>query len=82
MSSQTVEVTPEFSQFASQLVAEGRYASTSDVLQAAMEALHREDEENRILEKLAEEGEASGIAEGDVIGRICEEVGLRRPSGI
>jgi hypothetical protein len=51
-----------------------------------MDALRREtlteDEENSLLETLAEEGEASGDAEGDVIGRLSEKYGLRRPAGI
>lgn len=70
MASHAVEVTPEFSEFVSQLVAEGRYASTGEVFHAAMEALQREEHENRMLEKLAEEGEASGIAEGDIFTEI------------
>ncbi|MGA7157238.1 MAG: hypothetical protein WBY53_10340 [Acidobacteriaceae bacterium] len=85
MASPTTNLSAEFEAFAAPLVASGEFPSTADVLHAAMTALRRErmseEEENRILEALAEEGEASGLAEGDVIGRICEKHGLRRPAG-
>ena len=86
MATQSTPLSAEFDEFAAPLVDSGRYANTAEVLHAAMDALRREtlteEQENLILEALAEEGEASGIAEGDVIGRICEEHRLRRPTRI
>ena len=86
MATQTTSLATEFDEFAAPLVASGRFANTTEVLHAAMDALRRatltQDEEDAILEILAEEGEASGEAEGDVIGRICEKHGLRRPTSI
>ena len=86
MATQSIPLLAELEEFAAPLVDSGRYANTTEVLHAAMDALRREtlteEQENSILEALAEEGEASGIAEGDVIGRICEKHGLRRPAGI
>jgi len=86
MATQSMSVVTEFEDIAAPLIESGRYANTSEVIQAAMDALRRqtltEAEEDKILEALAEEGEASGEAEGDVIGRICEKHGLRRPAGI
>lgn len=86
MTNQTPDLTNEFNQFAASLIESGRYANAHEVLHAAMDALRREnmteEEENAILESLAEEGEASGEAEGDVIGRLCEKHGLKRPAGI
>ncbi|HZQ45227.1 MAG TPA: type II toxin-antitoxin system ParD family antitoxin [Acidobacteriaceae bacterium] len=86
MANQTTDLTTELNSFAAPLIEQGRYENTAEVLHAAMDALRREmlteEQENAILQKLAEEGEASGIAEGDVIGRICEKYGLKRPNGI
>lgn len=86
MANQTTDLAAELNTFAAPLIEQGLYGNAADVLHAAMDALRREmrteEQENAILEKLAEEGEASGIAEGDVIGRICDELGLQRPSGI
>lgn len=86
MANQTTDLTTELNSFAAPLIEQGLYGNTADVLHAAMDALRREilteEQENAILEKLAEEGEASGQAEGDVIGRISEEYGFQRPRGL
>jgi len=69
-----------FDEFAQRLVASGRYNSPSEVLEAAMDALEREecDEEAKeaYLEQALEAGFSSGIAEGDVLGRIRARHGL------
>ncbi len=69
-----------FDELAQQLVASGRYNSPSEVLEAALDALEREecDEEAKeiYLEEALEAGFSSGIAEGDVIGRIRARHGL------
>jgi putative addiction module CopG family antidote len=86
MANHTTDLTTELNSFAAPLIEQGLYGNAADVLHAAMDALRREmlteEQENAILEKLAEEGEASGLAEGDVIGRICEDFGFQRPRGI
>ena len=82
MADLTLEVTAEDKEFATQLVSEGLYSSPSEVLHAAMDALRREQEENRLLERFAQEAEDSGGADGDVIGRLAEKHGLKRPAGI
>jgi putative addiction module CopG family antidote len=69
-----------FDELAQRLVASGRYNSPSEVLDAAVDALEREecDEEAKEawLEEALEEGFASGIAEGDVFARVRERAGL------
>lgn len=52
-----------FDSFIAQQIADGRYASVSEVVRAALRLL--EDNENKIatLRKLLEEGEQSGTAE-------------------
>jgi putative addiction module CopG family antidote len=69
-----------FDELAQRLVASGRYNSPSEVLEAALDALEREecDEEAKEawLEEALEAGFSSGVAEGDVIGRIRARHGL------
>ncbi len=69
-----------FEEIAQRLVASGRYNSQSEVLEAALDALEREecDEEAKEawLEDALEAGFASGIAEGDVFARVRARLGL------
>jgi putative addiction module CopG family antidote len=69
-----------FDEVAQRLVASGRYNSPSEVLEAAIDALEREecDEEAKEawLEQALEEGFSSGVAEGDVFARVRERAGL------
>jgi len=71
----------EFEAFAEPFVASGRYANSTDVLHAAMEAFLRaeitQQAYDKACEEAAEEGERSGIAEGDVMARLREEFGLK-----
>lgn|GEM_PF-2743807 len=80
MATQTVSFTSEFEEFAAELVSNGRYANRDEVLRAAMTALRREECDDAAKEALLieaiEEGEASGIAEGDVFARVRERAGL------
>jgi len=83
MAIQGIHLPTEFDEFAAPLVASGRYANATEVLHAAMDALLRaevsEEAYNQACLEAAEEGEASGLAEGDVIGRIRTKYGLRTP---
>ena len=81
MAAETVAIPSKwFDELAQRLVASGRYSSPSEVLEAAVDALEREecDEEAKEawLEQALEEGFSSGVAEGDVIGRIRARHGL------
>jgi putative addiction module CopG family antidote len=86
MAAETV-ATPSkrFDEMAQRLVASGRYNSPGEVLEAAVDALEREecdeDAKEIWLEEALEEGFASGIAEGDVFARVRARAGLpARPS--
>jgi len=73
-----------FDELAQRLVASGRYSSPSEVLEAAIDALEREecDEEAKeaYLEQALEEGFASGVYEGDAFADVRRELGLsKRP---
>ena len=84
MAAQGTQLSAEFDEFAAPFVASGRYANSAEVLHAAMNALlHAErDEEayNQACVRAAEEGEASGIAEGDVMARLRAKHGFSTPS--
>jgi putative addiction module CopG family antidote len=75
-----MSLTTEFEEFATELVKRGRYANGEEVLRAAMTALRLEECEDAAKEvfliEAIEEGEASGIAEGDVFARVRERAGL------
>jgi antitoxin ParD1/3/4 len=75
-----MSLTSEFEEFATELVKSGRYANEAEVLRAAMTALRREECDDAAKEafliEAIEEGEASGIAEGDVFARVRERAGL------
>lgn len=83
MANQTTDLAAELTSFAAPLIEQGLYENPTEVLHAAMNALRREilteEQENAILEKLAEEGEASGEAEGDVMADIRAKYGWNRP---
>jgi putative addiction module CopG family antidote len=69
-----------FDEVAQRLVASGRFSSPSEVLEAALDALEREecDEEAKEawLDEALEAGFSSGVAEGDVFARVRERLGL------
>jgi putative addiction module CopG family antidote len=81
MAAGTVSVpSKRFDELAQRLVASGRFNSPSEVLEAAIDALEREECEEEAkeawLEQALEAGFSSGIAEGDVIGRVRARHGL------
>jgi antitoxin ParD1/3/4 len=52
-----------FDRFISKQIAEGRYASTSEVVRAALRLLEDNEQKLATLRKLLKEGENSGTAE-------------------
>jgi putative addiction module CopG family antidote len=79
MATPSLSVGGEFAEYAHDLVASGRFANTAEVLQAALDALRREecdDEAKRAyLEQALEDGEASGVFEGDPFESLRIEMG-------
>jgi len=84
MATETMTLASEIESFATPRVASGRYANTADVVHAAMDALRLseagEEAINDALLALAEEGEASGDAEGDIFATILAKYGLNASS--
>ena len=82
MATQSLSLTTEFEEFAAELVKSGRYANGNEVLRAAMNALRREecDDEAKMamLELALEDGDASGVFEGDAFASVRAELGLRQ----
>ena len=81
MRTRNVNLTDELDQFILDKVKTGRYENASEVVRAALRSLERDEREYE--EKLAAlraalaEGDASGIAEGDVFARIRAEIKAR-----
>jgi len=75
-----VNLTDELDQFVLAKVESGRYENASEVVRAALRILERE--ERRYEAKLAalraaiDEGDASGIAKGNVFERVREKLNL------
>jgi Arc/MetJ-type ribon-helix-helix transcriptional regulator len=74
----------EFEEFAAPFVASGRYANSTEVLYAAMDALLRAEADelsyNEACIRSAEEGEASGLSPGDVLARLRSVHGFSDPN--
>ena len=81
MPTRNVNLTDELDQFILDKVKTGRYENASEVVRAALRSLERDEREYE--EKLAAlraaiaEGDASGIAEGDVFARLRAEIKAR-----
>jgi antitoxin ParD1/3/4 len=75
-----VNLTEELDRFVLEKVETGRYENASEVVRAALRTLERE--ERQYEAKLAalrcaiDEGDASGIAEGDVFDRVRKTLNL------
>jgi antitoxin ParD1/3/4 len=63
-----------FEEFAKPLVEGGRYKNVDEVLTAAMDVLRREEADDLVkfnyVRRAIEEGEASGVYEGDVFADL------------
>ena len=80
MPTRNISLTPELDSFIAAKIQNGRYENASEVVRAALRTLERE--EQRYEAKLAalrnaiDEGDASGIVEGNVFERVREKLNL------
>ncbi len=80
MPTRNVSLTEELDHFITERVESGRYENASEVVRAALRSLEHEEEER--TEKMAwlrqaiAEGEASGVARGDVFARVKRKARL------
>jgi len=80
MPTRNVNLTDELDRFVAKKVKTGRYENASEVVRAGLRTLERE--EQRFEAKLAalrsaiDEGDKSGIVEGDVFARVRKSLNL------
>jgi antitoxin ParD1/3/4 len=83
MPTRNVNLTDELDRFVLTKVESGRYENASEVVRAALRTLEREEHEYEAklagLRAAIDEGDASGIAEGDVFGRVRDTLHLPAP---
>jgi antitoxin ParD1/3/4 len=81
MPTRNVNLTEELDRFVLAKVESGRYENASEVVRAALRSLDREERtyEAKLtaLRAAIDEGDASGIAEGDPFQRIRKKIGLK-----
>lgn len=74
MPTRNVNLTEELDRFVAAKVRSGRYENASEVVRAALRALEREERQYEAklaaLRAAIDEGDASGIAEGQVFKRV------------
>lgn len=80
MPTRNVNLTDELDRFVTAKVESGRYENASDVLRAALRSLEREEREYEAkliaIRHAINEGDASGVAEGDPFDRVRNKIKL------
>ena len=74
MPTRNVNLTEELDLFVKGRVESGQYENASEVVRAALRGLERDEQrfeaELAVLQRVIDQGDASGIADGDVFGRV------------
>jgi antitoxin ParD1/3/4 len=82
MPTRNVNLTDELDRFVLQKVKSGRYENASEVVRAALRMLEREEQQYQAklvaLRMAIDEGDASGVAKGNVFARVRKIT--KRPS--
>jgi len=80
MPTRNVNLTDELDRFVLEKVRKGRYENASEVVRAALRTLERDEREYEAklaaLRTAIDEGDASGIAKGNVFARVRETLKL------
>jgi antitoxin ParD1/3/4 len=80
MPTRNVNLTQELDRFVLARVESGRFENASEVVRAALRTLEREERlyeaKLEALRAAIDEGDASGVAEGDVFGQVREALRL------
>ena len=81
MPTRNVNLTQELDSFVLARVESGRFENASEVVRAALRTLEREERvfeaKLETLRAAIDEGDASGIAEGDVLAQVRDELHLQ-----
>lgn len=82
MPTRNVNLTDELDSFVLAKVESGRYGNASEVVRAALRTLEREEQQYEaklaLLRRAIEEGDASGIAEGNSFERVRQTLKLSK----
>jgi antitoxin ParD1/3/4 len=82
MPTRNVNLTDELDRFVAKKVKTGRYENASEVVRAGLRTLEREEQQFEAklvaLRAAIDEGDASGIAEGDIFERVRKTLKLPR----
>jgi antitoxin ParD1/3/4 len=74
MPTRNINLTPGLDRFVATKVKSGRYENASEVVRAGLRKLEREEQEHAArlaaVRQAIDEGDASGVAEGNVFGRV------------
>jgi antitoxin ParD1/3/4 len=80
MPTRNVNLTDELDRFVTAKIENGRYDNASEVVRAALRTLEREEREYEaklsLLQRAIDEGDASGIAKGNVVARVRKSLNL------
>jgi antitoxin ParD1/3/4 len=80
MPTRNVNLTDELDRFVAAKIENGRYDNASEVVRAALRTLEREEREYEaklsLLQRAIDEGDASGIAKGNVVARVRKSLNL------
>jgi antitoxin ParD1/3/4 len=80
MPTRNVNLTDELDRFVATRIENGRYENASEVVRAALRTLERDEMEYEakltVLRAAIEEGDASGVAEGDPFEYVREKLRL------
>ena len=80
MPTRNVNLTEELDRFVLAKVESGRYENASEVVRAALRSLEREEQRHEAklaaLRTAIDEGDASGVAEGNVFERVRQKLNL------
>lgn len=80
MPTRNVNLTPELDRFVATKIKSGRYENASEVVRAGLRNLERQEREHAAkltaLRKAIDVGDASGVAAGNVFGRIRKTLKL------
>lgn len=82
MPTRNVNLTDELDRFVLAKVESGRYENASEVVRAALRTLEREEQRYEVklaaLKMAIDEGDASGVAEGNSFARVRRALKLSR----
>jgi antitoxin ParD1/3/4 len=73
---ESADLPEDIARIAEAQVAAGRFASVEDVVRAGVEAVARIEQKRAAVRAALEEGEQSGIVEGDAFASVRAELGL------